>query len=270
MKTALVTGGSSGIGLSIVRALIARGDTVHFVGASAQKGRRVERELNAQQKGRATFHAVDLSRAENVSAFAKTFASDVEKLDLLANVAGVVKQRREENADGIELTIAVDVVSALILSEELRAMLARARGRIVNVSGPYKQVLKTKVDLDDVEFKRGYSMMGAVQRALHIKAVLSVEHAEMFRTDGIDVIAFDPGAVSSDLARNMKGPLKIALQFAQLFMPSESKTGIFAATHPSLDGTTGEMVVGDEVRPLALDPDYRAALLGEIRALANG
>ena len=62
-KTALVTGGTSGVGLSIVRELARRGVYVHFIGTNEERGKRIEQELNGAGSSVCEFIQLDLRDA---------------------------------------------------------------------------------------------------------------------------------------------------------------------------------------------------------------
>ncbi len=259
-RIALVTGGTSGIGLSIVRALAASGAFVHFVGTNRDKGQRIAAELEAAgQRGR--FLRADLSSMRAVDKLARRLAGELERLDTLVNVAGVVLPQRQETVDGFETTLAVDHLSALLLSRELRPLLAKGeRPRIANVSGPRRQMLKPLLDFDDLQLTQGYSFLRAVSQGLHAKTVMTQLLAERFAEDGIDVNAFDAGAVRSELSRNLAFPMNLLLRFVQLFMPRVSKTGIHVSTSEALSGITGQFFYGRERVSIAFDGDYARRL----------
>ena len=61
MKTALISGGTSGIGLSIASGLLEKGYEVYLIGRNAEKGKAAERALDAQYPGKARFIPLDLS-----------------------------------------------------------------------------------------------------------------------------------------------------------------------------------------------------------------
>ena len=155
-KTALVTGGTSGVGLSIVRELGKGGAYVHFIGTNREKGERIERELSEAGIACRFIH-LDLSRLRSVRDFANDFKSEVSELDILANVAGVMLPERQETAEGVEKTFAIAYLSAFLLCRELAPLLAKgSHARIINVSGAPAQLLKPHLDFEELDFKANY------------------------------------------------------------------------------------------------------------------
>jgi len=90
----------------------------------------------------------DLSRPESMRRFAERFTGETQRLDVLVNNAGVLTQEREVSADGIEVTLATNVIGPFLLSQHLIPVLERsAPSRIVNVSsgGMYAQKLRSTI-----------------------------------------------------------------------------------------------------------------------------
>lgn len=85
-RHALVTGGSRGIGLGIVRELAAEGAMVSFCGRDAEIGRQVQEELRSLNY-RANFIAGDLMTQSAVDAVAAA-ASRIACVDILVNNVG--------------------------------------------------------------------------------------------------------------------------------------------------------------------------------------
>ena len=267
-RTALVTGGTSGVGLSIVRALVQRGAFVHFIGANPEKGAGVEQALNGAGEAVCRFVRLDLSRLGDVEAFAERFVADVPMLDVLANVAGVVLPRRQETEAGHERTFAIGYLAPFLLCRALAPLLARApHGRIVNVSGSPSLLLKPRLDFDDLQQTRRYSGVRAALDTVHAKTVMTQTFAERLAGDHVDVNAFHPGAVKSDLGRSFPFPLSLVFALGRLLLPAESKTGIRVSTSEDLNGVTGQFFVGMKARPLAFEPAYRERLWEATEAL---
>ena len=138
-KTALVTGGGSGIGAMIARGFVARGVRTYITGRDAAQVSDAAREF-ASEGGSCIGLAADFTVAEGVTRFAEEFAAREARLDILVNNAGT-------NAPGslAEMTIAdwdllldVNLRAAFFLSRELLPQL-RAAGsdehpaRIINI-----------------------------------------------------------------------------------------------------------------------------------------
>lgn len=261
-KTALVTGGTAGVGLSIVRALARSGAEVHFIGTSEDKGRRVEQELNGTGDTVCRFIKLDLSNLRDVQDFANAFQSEVPQLDVLANVAGVTLPERQETNEGIEKTFAIGHLSAFLLCRELAPLLEQAEhARIMNVGGVPQFILKPRPDFDTkLEFTENYNGMRVAIDTVHAKTVLTEVYADKLASQGIDVNVFHPGAVKSDIARSMSFPKSAVFKFGNVFMSNTSKTGIYLATADDVQGVTGQLFVRKKPRPLNFEQEYKDRL----------
>jgi len=88
-KTAIITGGTRGIGRAIVERLLEEGLRVAFCGQSEESVLRASRELSEKFKGKAFGFKCDVAKPEEVK---ELFTFAVEKLgriDILVNNAGV-------------------------------------------------------------------------------------------------------------------------------------------------------------------------------------
>ena len=83
-----MTGGTSGVGRSLLPKLAQAGFGVHFIGRDATRGHAIEAELNAAHGDVAHFVRLDLSDLGAVRDFARGFRHRVPELHLLANIAG--------------------------------------------------------------------------------------------------------------------------------------------------------------------------------------
>jgi len=89
-KTALVTGGTRGIGLAIARGLADAGASVHICGRSEQGVEEAVAELQSvKSAGSVTGSRADVSRWEDVSSLFDRLRADWDKLDILVCNAGI-------------------------------------------------------------------------------------------------------------------------------------------------------------------------------------
>ncbi len=260
-KIALVTGGTSGVGLSIVRELVKNNFDVFFIGTNKESGREIEIALNNSGKTTNKFIALDLSNLHAVRAFANRFKNEVPQLDLLLNVAGVMLPKRQETAEGLEKTFAIGYLSAFILSNAFITLLEKgSQARIVNVSGSPSHVLKSNLDFENLNFAKNYSGFKTAIATVHAKTVLTEILAEKLKDKHIDVNAFHPGTVKSDLTRNMHFLLKGLAKFASFFMASKSKTGIYVSLSHNITETSGQLYVNKKPIPLQFEKPYKERL----------
>jgi NAD(P)-dependent dehydrogenase (short-subunit alcohol dehydrogenase family) len=136
-STAVVTGGTSGLGAACARALARAGAAeVVVCGRDRERGDAVVREIT-DGGGRASLELADLSNADEAAALADRVLSDTERVDILVNAAGVFVRGDAEEVPLSEWddVIRTNVTSTFILCQKFgRPMLERGRGKIVNFS----------------------------------------------------------------------------------------------------------------------------------------
>jgi 3-oxoacyl-[acyl-carrier protein] reductase len=128
--TALVTGGSSGIGLAIAKALIDAGAGVAVTG-------RDEKRLNSASRsiGAHPIHA-DVGREADVLRSYEELFREFDHLDILVNNAGVgvLKPLAEMDLASFERVFATNVTGAMLMAREAaKHFIQRKSGHIVNI-----------------------------------------------------------------------------------------------------------------------------------------
>jgi NAD(P)-dependent dehydrogenase (short-subunit alcohol dehydrogenase family) len=131
---AIVTGGTRGIGLATVEALLEHGASVTFCGRDADAGRDAERQLGSAA---ACFVRADVAREHDVVSLVAACRDRLGLPTILVNNAGV-----NANFDATTMTedewdrfFGVDLKAAwLVAKHTLPHMVAAGRGAIVNVS----------------------------------------------------------------------------------------------------------------------------------------
>jgi 3-oxoacyl-[acyl-carrier protein] reductase len=135
--TALVTGGSRGIGAAIVRSLADAGAAV------AVNYRERASEANTLIKaigeagGRAIAIPADVSQSDAVDRMVQRVKSDLGPIDILINNAGIAITRGIENLSEADFdqTIAVNLKAVFLCTQAvLPIMRSKGWGRIVNIS----------------------------------------------------------------------------------------------------------------------------------------
>jgi NAD(P)-dependent dehydrogenase (short-subunit alcohol dehydrogenase family) len=131
-KTALITGGTSGIGRAVAERLARDGAAVIITGRDETRANAVIAAIESAG-GKARFIAADLANFEDVKRLAEA-ASDV---DVLVNNAGVFPGGPTEQTteDAFDLTFEVNVKAPFFLTAAIAPrMAAKGCGAIVNIS----------------------------------------------------------------------------------------------------------------------------------------
>jgi 3-oxoacyl-[acyl-carrier protein] reductase len=138
-QVAIVTGGSSGIGLAVARIALSEGMRVAIAARDEKKLSRALAELKDEAMGEDRLVAVpaDVSIAAQVESMVRAAADRWGRIDLLVNNAGIgqwgpVEAMSEAEWDRIQ---AVNLKSAFLCSKAVLPVMKRQRsGYIVNIS----------------------------------------------------------------------------------------------------------------------------------------
>lgn len=151
MMTALITGGTSGIGSAFADALARRGFRLVLVARGAERLEATAARLREQHAVEVETLVADLSQPQDVARVAERIEDPRAPIDLLINNAGF-SVKRTYAQDGLDLHHrGIDVMGKAVLdlsSAAARAMTARGEGWILNVSstsgevtmGPYSAI----------------------------------------------------------------------------------------------------------------------------------
>lgn len=202
-RTALVTGGTAGIGRETALGLAKLGAHVTIVGRDAERGAAAVEHIR-RESGNPDVEMVtaDLSSLDQVRALADRFAAMHDRLDLLVNNAAGMFAERRETEDGVEATLAMAHLSPALLTHRLLPLLrASAPARIVNVtSGAHRFA---RVRWDDLQARGGYRGLEAYARAKLLNLMWTGELARRLRGTGITVVAADPGSAWTEMTGSM-------------------------------------------------------------------
>ncbi|HEY6065549.1 MAG TPA: 3-oxoacyl-[acyl-carrier-protein] reductase [Thermoanaerobaculia bacterium] len=193
MRTALVTGGSRGIGRAIALELASAGHRV-VVSYRQDTGRAEETVAEIRARGgEALAIAADVTKAAEVRALGDRVSSELGGADVLVNNAGVIKDAlfpfmKEEDWDYVldtDLKGAFRVTKAVV-----RGMLHKGWGRIINV-----------VSVSGISGHVGQANYSAAKGGLiAFTKALALELA----TRGITANAVAPGLVSTEIIAHLK------------------------------------------------------------------
>jgi NAD(P)-dependent dehydrogenase (short-subunit alcohol dehydrogenase family) len=182
MPSALVTGGSSGIGLAIARMLRGEGFELTLASRTAAKIEAAAAEIEAFAV------TADVSKEEDCIRVVAEHRDRFGGLDLLVNSAGIGIAGTVESLQGkhIDLQLNINLRGLLLVSREAIPLLKQTKGWIVNLAS-----------IAGTTPTPGLTVYGATKAA--VIALTRSQNAEL-DGDGVRAIAICPGFVDTAMA----------------------------------------------------------------------
>ncbi|KAJ3804192.1 NAD-binding protein [Lentinula aff. lateritia] len=196
-KVVIVTGGNSGVGKEIIRALLLHNAKVYMASRNVQKARIAIEELSAETGREALFLQLDLSSLREVKQAAEEFVSKERELHALVNNGAVmyltrVPRSMDVSEDGFDVTWATNVLGPFYLSKLLLpTMMATAEHpvtRAAHITFTSSVVQTTGIKWDTLKDTPERRKLGPDQRYMQSKfanVVLAQEFARRYGDKGI-------------------------------------------------------------------------------------
>jgi NAD(P)-dependent dehydrogenase (short-subunit alcohol dehydrogenase family) len=184
-RTAVVTGGTSGLGAAAAECLARAGATVVVVGRDRVRGEQVVERL-AGAGHAAELELADVSRADAVDELAARVLAAHPAVDVLVNAAGIDAgggPSEDLEPSDWERVMAVNVTGTLLTCQAFgRHMIARGAGRIVNFAstdglvGVPEQLAYTTSKGAVVQLTRSLAVEW-IRHGVHVNALAPTEFA---------------------------------------------------------------------------------------------
>ena len=205
-KTALVTGGTDGIGREVAHGLAIAGHQVIVVGRNREKGERAVNEIKeATGNTEIKYMRADLSLISEAFRLGDEITSLYPELHYLVLGAGAVRGRRQLTAEGIESTFALNYLSRFALTRGLLPVLESAgrsnqSARIVLLSGAAQQ---GRIHFDDVNLTGNFSTVRSVLQfcAANDAFTAESERRRNGRPSNVAINCLKMGGQDQDLTR---------------------------------------------------------------------
>lgn len=244
-KVCLITGATAGIGAMTARRLAERGASLILVGRDTGRGQALAAELGDLARAPAEFMQADLSSLKGVQRLAEAVQARHDALHVLVNNAGAMFGRRQENAEGIEMTFALNHLCPFLLTRLLFDRLrAGAPARIVTVASEAHRT--ARLDLDDLQGLRRYRGWTAYQRSKLANILFTYELDRRFAGSGVTANALHPGFVSTGIGTRHGLLPGWMWRIATLWAISQEKgaeTSVYLAASPEVEGVTGKYFI---------------------------
>ena len=274
-KTCVITGATSGIGEASALALARLGADLAIICRSPERGA-ATKSLIEKESGRdcVRLFSADMERLDDVRRVAAELDGALDKIDVLLNNAAVTMLRREETADGNEMTFGVNHLAPFLLTHYLLPLIAKTPGaRIVNVaSGAHKFA---SFDLEDLQSENRFSSMRVYGASKLCNMLFTNELGRRLKGRDVRTWSLHPGAVSTRLGMNNGGIANLLIPFLSLFFKTPAqgaKTSVYLCSDPNVEAENGTYFINERparTSALARDADVAAKLWAESERLVG-
>lgn len=253
-KIALVTGASSGIGLSTSTALAADGYHVVMVCRDRARGQAAEKIVTQAASGpMPSLLLADLSSQSDIRQLSAVIQQQFPRLDVLVNNAGASFSEREFTVDQIERTFAINVLAPFLLTNLLLgALKAAPTARVVMVGS---EIHSSKLGFDNLQGEERYGFMKAYKASKLANVLLAYELARRLEdTPRVTVNSVSPGPAKTRFGDNMHGLPKWiskAMKGTPMFAPADKAAlgPVYLASSPEVQGISGKFYLRTKPQP---------------------
>tara|TARA_B100000965_G_C19573906_1_gene750433 strand:+ start:74 stop:1048 length:975 start_codon:yes stop_codon:yes gene_type:complete len=247
-KTAVVTGGYSGIGLDTTKGLVSAGAEVII---PAKRTDIAIKNLNGIVS-KENIIEMDLSNLNSVKNFSDSFKENYKKLDLLINNAGIMACPETRIGNNWESQFAINHIGHFVLTKELMSIMQDVEGaRFVSLSSSAHSL--TGILWDDIHFnKKPYDKWMAYGQSKTASSLIAIEFNRMMADKGVLGFSVHPGGIITPLQRHLENEEMVALgwmnedgspsELTKNFFKSTSQgasTTLWCATSPDLNNIGG-------------------------------
>jgi len=238
-RTVVITGATSGIGEVAALRLAEQGARIVF---TARDKARADDTMAALKKANPgaehALHMADLSALSEMKRVAAQLTREPQ-IDVLINNAGALFNKRQETADGLEMTFALNHMAYFVITNLLIGKL-KPGSRIVSVASNAHR--GAKLDFTDLQSRKGYVGFPVYAKSKLCNILFNRELAR--RISGITANALHPGFVATRFGDNSGGLMRTVLKVAKpigAISPDEgAKTIVYLASSPEVADVTGE------------------------------
>lgn len=197
-KTAVVTGGYSGIGLETTRTFVSAGAKVVVPARDLSKA-----ETALAGMPNATVEKLDLMDPVSIDTFANKVVATGQPLHFLVNNAGIMANPLTRDSRGYESQFSTNHLGHFQLTARLWPALLRAKGaRVVSLSSVGHR--RAPVDFGDPNFEhREYDRWVAYGQSKSANALFAVALDAVGERHNLRSFSVHPGGVITDLIRYM-------------------------------------------------------------------
>ena len=204
MKTILITGANTGIGLATAETLIKDGHHVILACRNPEKAKVAQQHLLSFGTGQVDTVQLDLNSLEQINQTANEIIAKYEKIDVLVNNEGMMTPNLEATVDGYEKQFGVNYLGPFLWTMKLLPLVKKAeQGRIIHLSSMMHvlgSIKPASFKADQIGKYNGVLSYGNSKLA---NLLFSNALAQQLKGTQVTSNALHPGGVDSEIYREL-------------------------------------------------------------------
>lgn len=204
MKTIIITGANTGIGLATAEAFIKEGHHVILACRNLEKAQTAQQYLQSFGTGQVDLIRLDLNSLTQINAAADEIISKYPQIDVLVNNAGMMTPELEATEDGFEKQIGVNYLGPFLWTLKLLPLVKKSeQGRIINLASLMHILGNIKPEIFQADQIKKYNGVLSYGNSKLANLLFSNILAQQLQGTNVTSNALHPGGVDSEIYREL-------------------------------------------------------------------
>jgi NAD(P)-dependent dehydrogenase (short-subunit alcohol dehydrogenase family) len=248
-KNCIITGGTSGLGLSLVEKFINNGFFVHILAKDNKKINNLNNYLHKKNLKSFKFYQTDLAEINELKESISQL-KNLNTIDILINNAGAIFLKKALNSKGIEKTFAVNYLSHFFLTLSLLDLIKKTENsRIINISSWGHEL--AKLNLNDINFSEKYNGVVAYNNSKLMNILFNYKINRIY-TNTINTYAIHPGWINTNFGNYNKFAPRYIIKIARFLLaknPNKVANEIYnLCTNDKYLNYSGKYLINNDVK----------------------
>jgi retinol dehydrogenase 14 len=232
MKTAVITGGNSGMGKAAAVELAKKGYRVIIHGRDVEKTKLAAEEIKSKSGSKTVeYITADVSVISGMKELADAIKQKTNSIDVMVLSQGVILPTHQVTADGLEKGFAIQYMSRFTLTQMLMPELKNGKARIVMIGAP--TLKSAQIYFDDIAVKKDFSMMKALGQEMLANHLFVQEFAKRHPENDVVMNILHVGIAKTGIMRETNFFLRLMVNLFGKSPESLISNTIYLATDPN-------------------------------------
>ena len=234
IKTAVITGGNSGIGKAVATGLAKKQYRVIIHGRDDEKTRNAAEEIKLLSgNGNVDHVSMDISSIRGMRALADSIRSKTDSIHSLVLSTGVILPHYVQTPDGLEAGFVIQYLSRFAVTQMLMNELMKGNAKIVMVGAPV--IRGAKIYFDDIALKNNFTMVKAMKQEMFANHLFVQEFAKRHPDGKVLINMAHVGIAKTGIIRHSNIFFRLAVQLAGKSPERAAGNFVYLASDPRVN-----------------------------------